>query len=413
VPGIARPCRQVLRHSAHIRSRVTQPHHAIIKVSVVTEYLNPNQRRVEELTRHGDAKPVPQEKPAVNLFDRESKLLSHLDRIVEWRTTGTTAPVMVVIDPTFKCNHRCPGCHGLMGQDTATIPLDAFQRIARQIAETGVKAVSLGGGGDPSCHPQFGEVLRCLNRNGLQVGYYTNGELLRDDAISATIEACSWVRFSLDADGPEIHQLVHRCSPKAFEKVVANMKRRVEARAEAGSDIVLGAGYLVRPDTMSGMYGASKLCRDIGLDYIRIRPFFGYDNKPLCNEEEASEILKELDRCRELQTPEFEVNFPANRISWVASGDPKINYKRCNVHHFSTHIGGDMKVYLCCHTVGWEKYCLGDLNEQSFAEIWHSENRRKIYDSIDYRDCATPCSMSVFNELLHKFEADTIHTNFL
>jgi len=271
----------------------------------------------------------------------------------------------------------------------------------------------MGGGGDPSCHPNFAEVLRSLKRHGLATGYYTNGELLKEDVIEATVEAKAWVRFSLDADGSEIHQLVHKASPKAFDKVVRNMRRLHEARVKQGADIMVGAGYLVRPDTIKGMYGAAALCRGIGLDYIRIRPFFGYDNKPLCNEEEAEAILAELARCKTLETQTFKVNYPGERIQWVATGDSTPKYTRCNIHHFVTYVGGDMKVYLCCHTVGWEKYCVGDLNENSFAEIWASEKRKRIYENIDYRDCASPCSMVTFNELLHKFEAPTMHTDFL
>ena len=83
------------------------------------------------------------------------------------------------------------------------------------------------------------------------------------------------------------------------------------------------------------------------------------------------------------------------------------------MHHFATNIGGDLKVYLCCHTVGWEKYCLGDLNNSTFEELWNSEHRKKVYENIDYKDCATPCSMVAFNELLYKFEEQTVHPNFL
>jgi hypothetical protein len=107
------------------------------------------------------------------------------------------------------------------------------------------------------------------------------------------------------------------------------------------------------------------------------------------------------------------VSSPANRIEWLKTGEAPIKYRKCNVHHFAPQIGGDMKVYLCCHTIGWEKYCLGDLTKNSFAEIWHSEQRKSVYEGIDYRDCATPCSMGSVNNFLHKFEETSEHINFL
>jgi len=351
--------------------------------------------------------------PPVPTFNRQAKLLSHLDRIVEWRETGITAPVMVVLDPTFKCNHRCPGCHGLMGQAYDTIPIERIRTLVQELAEVGVRSMPLGGGGDPSCHPDLAEILQITHDAGIETGFYTNGELLKQPVIDTIANTCEWIRISLDADGPEIHQRVHGASKNAFDKVVRNMERIQAARKKSGKKMVFGAGYLVRPDTMSGMYGAAKLCRDIGLDYLRIRPFFGYDNKPLCNEQEADAIVQELERCSTLETDSFSVNSPAHRMDWLATGDTKVQGVKCNIHHFTTHIGGDLKVYLCCHTVGWEKYCLGDLSEQSFSEIWYSDRRREIFENINYRDCATPCSMAAFNQVLSLFDSPVEHNNFL
>jgi GTP 3',8-cyclase len=375
--------------------------------------INPNQIAVTNLVKSSPVKTEASAEQKADMFNRESKLLKHLDRISEWREKGTTIPISVVLDPTFKCNHRCPGCHGLMGQDLSTIPYPVLDKVISELGRLGVRSLPLGGGGDPSCHHELAKILRSINRAGMDTSFYTNGELLKTDTIAATVETCSWVRFSLDADGPEMHQLVHKASPKAFDKVVRNIDRMVRARTRAGTDMTLGAGFLVKPETIKGMFGATKLCKELGLDYIRIRPFFGYDNKPICNETEATEVLDELKRCEELASDDFDVNFPPHRMQWVAQGDAEIKYRRCNVHHFATYIGGDAKVYLCCHTVGWDKYCLGDLNKNTFEEIWFSEERRKIYENIDYRDCATPCSMAVFNDALHKFDIPTIHTNFL
>jgi cyclic pyranopterin phosphate synthase len=376
-------------------------------------YLNPNQAKVEEITAKSAPRKVANDGKVLDQFQREAKLLSHFDRIVEWKTKGTTYPILVGIDPTFKCNHRCPHCSGLMGQDLSTIPLAKLDPLLKELASLGVKAINLGSGGDPSCHPDLAGILDRVYEYGLDCGYYTNGELLKEKTIEATVRACSWVRFSLDADGPEIHQLIHKASPKAFDKVVKNMHRLQAARLRMNPEMVLGAGYLVRPDTTKGIYNAAKLVRDIGWDYIRFRPFFGYDNQPLCNQEEANEILSELERCKELETDTFKINCPQNRMDWVETGVPPITYARCNVHHFMTQIGGDLKVYLCCHTMGWERYCLGDLNTQTFEEIWNSEKRKQIYENIDYRDCATPCSLNAYNDLLGKFESRTVHPNFL
>lgn len=346
-------------------------------------------------------------------FNRKTKFLRHLDRIVEWREKGTTIPIQITLDPTYMCNHRCPGCHGLMGQDHSMASVERIEALAGELGRLGLKSMPLGGGGDPSCHPHLDRILRVIRGNDISTGLYTNGELLRAKDLEAIIDCSEWIRISLDADGPEMHQKVHGASPIAFEKVVANVRRLVEGRARSGADLVIGVGFLVRPDTGSGMYPATVLCRELGVDYIRFRPFFGYDNKPLCTEREADWLLSELERCKSLETGGFEVNYPQLRWDWVATGEARKTCFKCNIHHFLTNIGGDLKVYLCCHTVGWEKYCLGDLNEMTFEEIWFSKRREEIYRNIDYGDCATPCSLATFNELLEQMETPQFHENFL
>lgn len=380
----------------------------------VTDFLSPNQKLVEELTKNSSPKADATSELPDFTYDREAKLLSgHLDKLIEWKTKGITYPVSIAIDPTSKCNHRCPGCIGLMGQSKATIPTDRMIELLKELDDLGVRSVSLSAAGDPSCHPGLAEMLESFTNLKLKVGYSTNGELLKEDSLKASVKVCTFVRFSLDADRPEMHQLVHGASPKAFDKVINNMRRMHEERVKQGSPITLSANYMVRPDTIHGIYGAAKLCSEIGMDILRVRPVFGYDNKPLVNEEDANRIIEELERCKEFHSDTFHVSSPANRIEWVKTGSAPIKYKRCNVHHFAPQIGGDQKVYLCCHTIGWEKYCLGDLSKNTFAEVWNSEQRRQVYENIDYRDCATPCSMGGVNNFLHKLTESSDHINFL
>lgn len=349
---------------------------------------------------------------ATNPFS-ESKLLGHLDRLAQWRATGSTVPVMIGIDITNICNHRCPGCVGSMGQDTTTIPLADMERLIGQFAAAGVRSIQLTGGGDPSCHPHLPEILRTARAHGLESALFTNGQVLRDDAVEAIVECCTWVRVSLDADSPDMHARVHGVRPESFHKVLDNIARLVARRRETGSPVTIGTSYLVGPHTASGMRNASVIARDLGVDYIRLRPFFNWDGKSPFTPEEARDVLADLGACRALSTETFRVSFPAGRTEWIAESGDGRSFTACNVHHFVTVVTADMKVYLCCHTRDMDRYCLGDLSRQSFADLWESERRRQVYENIDFRDCATPCMMSGHNELLDRLAAPVAHANFL
>jgi len=300
-----------------------------------------------------------------------------------------------------------------MGQDNTIMDANRLLLLLDELKGIGVQAVMLAGAGEPTCHPDFAKILRHCGEINLDAAYYTNGELLTEEIIDATIDTCSWIRISLDGSNAEMHNSIHRAGLDAFEKVKSNMRSLSNLRLKKSTNTNLGAGFLVNTSTSTGIYNAAKLTKELGFDYLRVRPFFGYNDKPMCELEDIPGILDELDKAKSLQTDSFSVNFPEQRMTWVETGDPDIQYHKCYVHHFSTHIGADLKVYLCCHTIGWEKYILGDLAQNTFKDIWYSQKRKDIYESIDYRDCATPCSMAQFNNQLEKFKSPVIHPNFI
>lgn len=343
----------------------------------------------------------------------DHKLLQHLDRLAEWKATGDTIPVMVGLDLTNVCNHRCPGCVGSMGLDTTAIPLADLNRLIAEFAHVGVKAVSLAGGGDPTCHPNLAEVLYMIRDAGMEIGMFTNGQVMHDDVVRAIVECCTWIRISLDADSPEMHAKVHGVRPDSFQKVLHNISRLLLDRTNRRSEVTIGTSYLVGPHTIDGIANACSMVRNLGVDYMRIRPFFSWDGRSPFSSDEAEAVMKQLKLCAMLERPGFHVSYPRMRTEWISVGGRGKRFDECNVHCFVTIVTADMKVYLCCHLRNLEKYCFGDLSKDSFSSIWASERRRRVCANIDFSDCATPCVMSCHNELLDELATPATHANFL
>ena len=97
------------------------------------------------------------------------KLLNHLDRVLEWEQSGTAHPILVNFTLTNSCSHRCPLCTSRDFLDTRTLSLEKAKDIILQIKAVGAKAVGLGGGGDPTCHPHLKEVIEFIAHNGMEV----------------------------------------------------------------------------------------------------------------------------------------------------------------------------------------------------------------------------------------------------
>ena len=339
------------------------------------------------------------------------KLLKHLDRLNTWYQTGHSYPIMIDMDLTNVCNNKCPLCCGTMGRET--IPIDFLRKLIPELKELGVKSFGLGGGGDPTCHPNVAEVIRLIKANEMEVGMYTNGFVVSDDVMDAIVNCCTWIRVSLDADGPEIYKKTHGMDGDAFYKVTDNIKSLVSLRNRLKSNTAIGTCYLVGPHTFRGVYGAAKLSKELGVDSLRFRPFFDWGDKKSYTEEEAKAMVEELDRCLDFQDDSFSVSYPKHRTDRMVNSNLKRAYEKCNVTKFITSITADLKLYPCCHLKNNKKYAYGDLTKQSFKEIWLSDTREGFGDNYDLRDCPNPCQLDVHNKLLWNIKQPIPHSNFL
>jgi radical SAM protein with 4Fe4S-binding SPASM domain len=95
--------------------------------------------------------------------------------------------------------------------------------------------------------------------------------------------------------------------------------------------------------------------------------------------------------------------------------DPKFGryYQKCYGQQFATVISSSGKMYICCHLRGYEKYSIGDLNKNSFREIWFSKKRQSVIEKIDFSDCIPLCRDNTFNQILWNIKQPREHINFI
>lgn len=328
------------------------------------------------------------------------KLLKHLDNVLMWKRQGYTFPVFIDLDITNKCNNKCPLCVTSLishqKKNNVSLSLEKAKDIITQLSDVGVRAITFAGGGDPSCHLNFDELIEFVKYKGMDIALFTNAYELSDKGIESIVKCCTWMRISLDADSPEIYKKTHGMDALEFNHVLSNINKIVKKRKETGSNIVIGACYLIGPHTIDGIYNATKLCKDMGLDYIRLRPFFEWEGK-IDKMKDSGKLIKEIERCKEFESKNFGVSYPQYRCS---PENKERVFSQCYVPHFITSVTADAKVYPCCAFKNNEEYCLGDLNKNSFKEIWLSERRKNVHELIDLKKCPTHCQFEDHGKLL-------------
>lgn len=131
-------------------------------------------------------------------ISRTSKLLSNIDRLLEFRTRYILRPITLDISPINECNLNCPFC-SVQNRDRSEMlmALDTLH-IVRKYMNLGIKSVVLTGGGEPTLWPYFDRfVIHCKDIFNLKLGLITNGLKLHE-IDSKILGRFDWIRVSLN-----------------------------------------------------------------------------------------------------------------------------------------------------------------------------------------------------------------------
>jgi MoaA/NifB/PqqE/SkfB family radical SAM enzyme len=352
-----------------------------------------------------------------NQFDvrqfSSDKILKHLDRVNEWLEGRNPSPVTVELDMTNICNHKCPQCvvNYFRVNDNSSLSSQLASSIVRQLAKNKIRGLIFTGGGEPLCNPHTLEIVELAKSKGLDLGFITNGSLLKKESSEALLKNCTWLRLSLDAATPEVFQLTHGMNGREFYKTLENIELLMRIKKKIKSKCTVGVGFLTCSDSVKDMEKATTLTKKLGVDYMQFRPMQIHRGGKF--DYHWTDVHDEITKCLKYSGNGFQVLYSQHK--YEMAHDPQFGryYKKCYGQQFATVISASAKMYICCHTRGYEKYCIGDLNKKSFKDIWDSRRRQEVIKKIDFRDCIPLCRDNTFNQILWNIKQPREHLNFL
>ncbi|MEW6075462.1 MAG: radical SAM protein [Candidatus Omnitrophota bacterium] len=342
------------------------------------------------------------------------KVLNHWETLKVIISGKNPFPVSCEIDPSNICNHNCIWCINdrFRKSNKVMIPKELMFRIIREMAACGVKSIAFTGGGEPLMNPASIEAIRLTKKMRLDAGIVTNGELLDPEKCQAIVDNCSYVRISLDAGTSRTHKMVHApldTHKDVYRKILDNIALLVKYRQKNKKHITIGIGYLVNLDNYHEIAKAAKLVRDLGVDYIQIRPAF-MPGKQL-SEKIRFEAERVIQETLALSGRQFYVFPILHRFDEVINLDRA--YDRCLGHGLVGVVAANARMYICCQLRGVEAFCIGDLRRASFSGIWKGKRRKAVIQSIDLNRCP-PCRYNKYNEILDYLASENKpHKNFL
>lgn len=118
---------------------------------------------------------------------------------------GIAAPGTVVIEPTDRCNLRCPGCYAKSSSDGSDLPFDRMVEIVEQVISMGVSLITISGG-EPFLREQADRTISRLAERFPNHGFlvYTNGTVI-DETVAVRLGKLGNVFPAISVEGFE-HQ---------------------------------------------------------------------------------------------------------------------------------------------------------------------------------------------------------------
>ena len=303
-------------------------------------------------------------------------------------------PISIDLHLTNLCNLNCEWCTDkslkvLKVSNKKSNILKLFQYCA----SNGV-GITIEGGGEPSLHPDFYEIVRHGSNMGLSMGLISNGVLDFSDIVCNF----NWIRISIDASTREQYKVEK--GRDLFNKVLDNLRKFNERRSPEKTH--LGVGYVLTTRNISHILELIIDMDKNGIDYIYIRPV-----------EEAIDITPSVDELLELKAKIIKISAQLRLKPMLVIHDRYIinnDQLPCVAHSLSTVIRASGEVMLC-EKRRHDPIVLGNISESSFEDIWLSEKRRSVTKRLlspKEQDGCNVCRVTSFNQIFCK--TNVIHT---
>lgn len=274
----------------------------------------------------------------LQLFHRYQCIKSYLCK----QTVVDEYPLELVVEVTNRCNLNCIICpRDKMNRKISDMPFELFKKIIDEVRGK-VEMIDLCFAGESLLHKDIFEMIKYAKQNKIKTFIQTNCMDL-DTYISKQLidSGLDLLVLSIDAADSQTYKIVR--SGGDYERVVNNAMNFLQLKKSNGKKnpytIVQMVYTKFNKDEVKKFY---SFWRKYNVDAVRIKPF----------NTRAGLVTKDY--------------------SAIKNGMNKNNKKPCIRLWRGMAIYCDGKVVPCCMDYTG-RYIIGDVNENSVAEIWNSE----------------------------------------
>lgn len=343
------------------------------------------------------------------------KLIYHPEVVARWMNGENIYPVEIEISPSGTCNHRCIFCAvDYIGYQPAFLDRDIILRDIRQMSIKGLKSVICSGEGEPLLNKNMPDIANGIKACGVDVAMSSNGVLFTKDIAEECLGAFTWIRFSVASMEEKNYDKIQQGKQGDLDRVRMNLADAVRIKRDKKLKTTLGVQCLLLPDNASRLSDMAKQLREIGVDYLTVKPYSQHLHSKNTFQIDYS-IMLELEReIEQYATEDFAIYFRANTMKKMHH---EKCYNQCYGLPFMTHIDAKGNVWPCVAHIGAKEFCYGNIFEQTFEQIWEGKKRQEIIEKLKETDinkiCREACRLDEINKYLYELKNPGEHVNFI
>ena len=352
---------------------------------------------------------------AENIRIDSHKLIYHPQAVAKWMDGDPIYPIEVEISPSGTCNHRCVFCAvDYLGYKPVFLDKETVLRDVKQMHSKGLKSVICSGEGEPLLNADMPEIANGIKECGVVVAMSTNGAIFTIDKLEECLHSFTWVRYSIASMEEKSYNEIQRGKEGDLKRVRQNLRDAVKVKKKNNLKTTLGIQCLLLQQNKHQIVEMAQELRDIGVDYFTIKPYSQHKHSNNSFAIDYNELLDLEKEVKEYETETFSIYFRANAMKKMHHDKC---YDRCYGMPFMTHIDAAGNVWPCVAHIGNKEFVFGNINNNTFEEIWEGSRRKEVINKINSLDinkvCREACRLDEINKYLNELKHPGEHVNFI
>lgn len=348
------------------------------------------------------------------------KLIFHPDRVSRWLESGEEHPINVELAISGACNHRCVFCAvDYMKYVPTFLSKELISKRLDEMAAKGLKSVLLAGNGEPMLHKDAVEIINSIKSKNIDVALSTNGVVFTKEKAEQCMKSLSWIRFSISAGTEETYKKIHRGKDGDFQRVLNNIETASKIKQEQNLSTVLNVQIVMTPDNADEVLLLAENVKKVGADRFIVKTV-GWNPKT------ESELRGKFDResfyrnqanlekeLTKMTDAGFECVYRTDRLDNITH---QRSYSECLASVFHVAIDSNGDVVPCCVFLGVSDMVYGNINTQTFDEIWSGKQRKQVLEKLKeskLAECPLECKLANMNCYLQELKHPGAHVNFI